>query len=146
MNPRIGDQTETKFTRRERDCLEQIRDEGSVKLVRLSKYLNVKPPTAYSIVQRLIGKGAVSRDKNNTIMLTALGEKNAESIIFRHRVLETLLTKNGVSVSDACTECKKLDFLISDKVAKELFIRLKEPKLCPHGKPIRILQNSANMV
>ena len=137
---------EIKFTRRERDCLEQIRDEGSVKLVRLSKDLNVRPPTAYSIVQRLIGKGAVLKDKNNTITLTAFGEKNAERIIFRHRVLETLLTNNGVSINDACTECKKLDFLISDRVANELFRRLKEPKLCPHGRPIRVSQDSANVV
>ena len=135
-----------KFTRRERDCLEQINNEGRVTLVRLSKDLDVKSPTAHSIVKRLIEKGVVSRDKNNAIMLTTFGERNVARIIFRHRVLETLLARNGVNVNDACAECRKLDFLVSDKVANELFKKLREPRLCPHGLPIRIQQNSANTV
>ncbi|MGC8478876.1 MAG: metal-dependent transcriptional regulator [Candidatus Micrarchaeia archaeon] len=127
-----------KFTRRERDCLEEIRRAEEINLTRLSRVLNIKPPTTLALAQRLVKKGMVLRDKNNLFRLTEAGEKSFEKIIFRHRVLETLLANNGVSANDACRECKKMDFLVSDKVVKELFKKLHEPKDCPHGKPIRI--------
>ncbi len=130
------------FTRRERDCLEQVRKEGGITLVRLSKGLRIKPSTAHALVLRLVRKGAMSKDRNNVLRLTPTGERSVERIIFRHRVLEILLANNGVSADEACAECKKMDFLMSDKVANELFERLRRPKVCPHGNPIRIAPKS----
>ena len=130
-----------KFTQRERDCLSIILTEKRITLKRLSSRLGVKPPTAHSLVGRLAGRGLVLKDENNAIGLTRLGTKNAEEMMFKHRVMETLLSKNGVRKDEACAECKKLDFLLSDKIAEEIFEKLNRPKFCPHGKPIIEMKN-----
>ncbi|MCL5100308.1 MAG: metal-dependent transcriptional regulator [Candidatus Marsarchaeota archaeon] len=129
------------ITRREKDCLAVIADEGSIKLTRLSKRLGIKPSTAYMLVKRLAGAGMVKRSKDGLVEMTRLGMEEEDGIRFRHRVIETLLARNGVGVKEACSECNKLDFLISNKTAIKIFEKLREPGLCPHGKPIRPVRN-----
>ncbi len=126
-----------KITKRERDCLEIITNNGSIKLTRLSKTLGVKPSTAYILVKKLTKSGMVKRSIDGLIEATAAGRKEAEGIKFRHRVMETLLARNGVDLKEACSECDKLDFVISDRTAAEIFEKLHKPGVCPHGKPIR---------
>ena len=125
------------FTRRERDCIEDIAYAKSTTLTNLSNALKVKAPTAYSLVQRLVKKQVIKRDENNLITLTKFGRKCASDIMFKHRVFETLLAKNGVPLDAACKECRKIDFILSDTVAMEIFSKLNAPSRCPHGKPIR---------
>ncbi|MEM3227576.1 MAG: metal-dependent transcriptional regulator [Candidatus Micrarchaeaceae archaeon] len=127
------------LTQRERDCLTIISEENGIKLARLSQRLKVKPPTAFMLVKRLIGMEAIRRDRNGLIVLTRRGENEAKRIKFKHRVMETLLSKNGVKIEEACNECKKLDFLISYNVAMEIFKKMDKPSNCPHGKPIKAL-------
>ncbi len=124
------------FTRRERDCIEKVADAGSINLTKLSSALGIRAPTAYSLVKRLVRKQILEKDKNNLIILTSLGRKYAGDMAFRHRVLETLFAKNGVPLGEACRECRKIDFILSEETVIDIFNKLKKPSRCPHGKPI----------
>mgnify|MGYP001626415290 CR=1 FL=1 len=111
------------FTRRERDCMEKVADAGSINLTKLSSALGIR-------------KQILEKDKNNLIILTSLGRKYAGDMAFRHRVLETLFAKNGVPLGEACRECRKIDFILSEETVIDIFNKLKKPSRCPHGKPI----------
>ncbi len=125
-----------RFTKRERDCLIAMLDSNEIRLSRLSGMLGIKAPTAYVIAERLIRKKAVEKDSNNLLRLTGFGINEAKGILFKHRVLETLLVSNGTGIDEACEECKKFDYLLSPKLADELFESLHRPCTCPHGKKI----------
>ncbi len=125
-----------RFTKRERDCLIAMLDSNEIRLSRLSNMLGITAPTAYALAERLIKKNAIERDSNNLLRLTAIGKNEAKGILFRHRVLETLLVNNGTGIEEACEECKKIDYLLSPKLADELFESLHRPCTCPHGKKI----------
>ncbi|MGC8568120.1 MAG: metal-dependent transcriptional regulator [Candidatus Micrarchaeia archaeon] len=124
------------ITKKERDCIFALKNAGGLSLTRLSRMLSIKPPTAYTLVERMISKNMVKKDANGTIVLTGKGEKEYKRIEFNHRVLETLMFNNGGNLKEACKECRKIDYLIDNKLARQIYNGLNSPCSCPHGKPI----------
>ncbi|MGC8730470.1 MAG: metal-dependent transcriptional regulator [Candidatus Micrarchaeia archaeon] len=125
------------ITKRERDCLMALYEGGELTLSRISGKLSIRPPTTHELVEKLIAYGLVERDENNVLHLTQEGRKEAGKIEFKHRVLETLIFKNGGNLEEACEECKKVDYMLDSQLAHELYVGLKRPCSCPHGKPIK---------
>ncbi|MEM0148496.1 MAG: metal-dependent transcriptional regulator [Candidatus Micrarchaeaceae archaeon] len=125
------------ITKRERDCLMALYENGGLTLSRMSKKLSIKPPTAYELAKKLVSSNLIEKDENNVLRLTEKGAKKSEEIEFKHRVLETLMFNNGGDLEGACEECKKIDYMLDDRLAHEIYEGMKKPCICPHGKPIK---------
>ena len=127
-------------SKRERDCLVSL-VEGSAKgfplrLYQIATLLRVKPPTALNVVRRLEQKG-LAQSKDGMTLLTELGDRTAKRILLVHRTYESLLCQSGVSEKSACSEAADVDFIIPEEEARLILKKIGNPRLCPHGKPIR---------
>lgn len=110
---------------------------GEVNLSDLSKSLEVKAPTANSMVKRLSEKGRVAYRRYQPLLLTELGKLDAALIIRRHRLAEMYLAeKMGFGWEEVHAIAEQMEHL----KCPEFFDRMDEllgfPKIDPHGSPI----------
>ena len=127
------------LTRRERDCVVAIHENGSrgfpIRLSEIAKIMQLKPPTVIEILKRLESKGLVSREKG-MVVLTDSGKESYYFIVNCHRILETIFVDSGVDLAEACKEVSAFDYMIDSNSAMKLLAFAGKPKTCPHGKPI----------
>ena len=127
------------LTRRERDCVVAIRENGStefpIRLSEIAKIMGLKPPTVIEILKRLEYKGLVTREKG-MVVLTDSGKESYNYIVNCHRILETLFVESGIDLEEACKEVSAFDYMIGSGSAMKLSTFVGRPKACPHGKPI----------
>ncbi len=86
--------------------------------------------------QRLVEKGLV-RTSGRELCLTKEGERQAETVVRRHRLAERLMADvleldEEISASTAC----RFEHVLSDEVTESICILLGHPTQCPHGHPI----------
>ncbi|HDH07246.1 MAG TPA: metal-dependent transcriptional regulator [Thermoproteales archaeon] len=129
------------LTRRQVDYLIAIYELGGVeKPVPPSKValkLGVNKVTAVLIMKKLAKKKYVKYFKWKGAQLTKLGVLLAEKIIWRHRVLETLLFKYlALELEEACKCAKDIEYTTPDYLVAKICEKLGHPTTCPHGKPI----------
>ncbi|AAT43564.1 metal-dependent transcriptional regulator [Picrophilus oshimae] len=126
------------ITKKERDCIVKIKElSGSFppRLSDLAVGLNIKPPTAIELLERLERKGLIKKE-HGMIILTDNGNNEYSKIMLAHRTYETLLSMSGVSAEDACLQAEKIDYLMEPESMRHVLKSLGSPEKCPHGKPI----------
>lgn len=134
--------TSNSVTKRERDFLISIHEESEsgddfpLRLHEVARMLNVKPPTALNVVNRLRVKGLLD-SKEGMIVLTEKGHDVTKSILMVHRTFESLFCQSGIPESSACSEASEIDYIIPEDNAAKVLERIDSPSECPHGKPIR---------
>ncbi len=130
---------EIRITKKERDALiilgNHIDEEFPVRLVDLSDEMSLKPPTILNLLKRLEDKGYVEREKGMTV-LTKSGVSRYREIVENHRILETLMVKNGMDLDRACVISENIDFLIDHESIDNIFEKIGKPSKCPHGRKI----------
>ncbi|AKA48022.1 iron-dependent repressor [uncultured archaeon] len=128
-------------TKKERDCLlvlSRLQDgEFPARLSEISRDMGIKAPTALNIIERLEEKSMVER-KKGMVLLTKEGEATVSSLLFIHRVMETLFVTSGVPTDNACEEVEKFDYLIPVSSASKVSKSIGSPKMCPHGEAIEL--------
>ena len=67
--------------------------EGPVSTSAVADMLDVTPPTASSMLEKLEGRGLLEREKYEGVRLTTEGETVALEVVRHHRLLETYLTE-----------------------------------------------------
>ncbi len=132
---------QSRLTARGEEYLEAIlnmRMEGNAVLAaRLAERLMVSPPTVAGALSRLKRDGLIRVNTRKEIGLTAKGEREAISIVRRHRLVERLLTDVlDVEWSECHDEACRIEHAISPTVERKLYERLGKPATCPHGNPI----------
>ncbi len=132
---------QSRLTARGEEYLEAIlnmRMEGNAVLAaRLAERLMVSPPTVAGALSRLKRDGLIRVNTRKEIGLTAKGEREAISIVRRHRLVERLLTDVlNVEWSECHDEACRIEHAISPTVERKLYERLGKPATCPHGNPI----------
>jgi DtxR family Mn-dependent transcriptional regulator len=115
-----------------------ISNEGeAVRSARLADWLSVSRPTVTVAVRRMSRDGLVRLNARKEIELTPKGNRMAESIVRRHRIMERWLTDGlGLDWVTADEEAARLEHAVSDVVEKRLYEVLGRPATCPHGNPI----------
>ncbi|MDS0258401.1 metal-dependent transcriptional regulator [Haloarcula sp. S1CR25-12] len=103
----------------------------------IAEMLEVTPPTATSMVEKLADRGLVEREKYKGVTLTPEGETVALEVIRHHRLLETFLTEElGYDWSEVHEEAEILEHHISEVFERRLAAALDDPEVDPHGDPI----------
>lgn len=98
------------------DYLEMIyrlsRDTGFTRINDLASALNVQPPSATKMVQKLAEIGFVNYEKYGMILLSARGETMGKALLERHQLLESFLKLLGVT-EGVLEETEKIEHTIS---------------------------------
>jgi DtxR family Mn-dependent transcriptional regulator len=103
----------------------------------IAESLDVTPPTATSMMEKLEDRGFVEREKYKGVRLTAEGRQIALEVIRHHRLLETYLTERlGFDWAAVHEEADRLEHHISEEFERRVAAELDDPEVDPHGDPI----------
>ena len=115
----------------------QEKNAGLASTTETAKYLHLSKSTVSERLKELRSAGLIVPDKYSSIKLTVRGRKIAQSLTFKHRILEVFLhSKLKIPRSQIHTEANRLEHGMSDAVAKKLHQFLGNPKHDPHGMNI----------
>lgn len=119
------------------ETIYNMRAEGkTVIAARLAERLHVTPPSVSGTLRRMVRDGLV-RYEGRELALTPLGQRTAEQIIRRHRLVECLLTEMlGLGWAEAHQEATRLEHAVSPRLEERIATVLGHPRTCPHGNPI----------
>jgi len=103
----------------------------------LAQHLDVTPASATKMIKRLTEKGFVEHIPYKGASLTKEGEFRALSVVRRHRLLETFLSKTLELGSEQLhDEAERLEHALSDELEEAIANYLGNPTRDPHGHPI----------
>ncbi len=95
------------------DYLEMIyrlsRDKGYTRMRDLAAALNVQPPAATRMVQKLAAMKLINYQKYGILELEELGKKIGASLLLRHNTVERFLRTIGVKESELLEETEKIE-------------------------------------
>ncbi len=103
----------------------------------LANHLGVTPASATNMIQKLSKEGLVDYIPYKGASLTGKGVKEALSVVRRHRLLESFLSKTlDLSREDLHVEAERLEHALSKELEHEIAKYLGNPIRDPHGHPI----------
>src|SRR5438067_10766867 len=103
----------------------------------IARAMQLSPPTVHEMLGRLEQDGYVVRADDKSLRFSADGQKQAEAIVRRHRLLERFLTDVvGVAWDDVHEEAERLEHAMSPRFEAYVRSAVGDAKTCPHGHPI----------
>jgi DtxR family transcriptional regulator, Mn-dependent transcriptional regulator len=103
----------------------------------IARAMHLSPPTVHEMLGRLEQDGYVLRADDKTLRFSPDGQKHAEAIVRRHRLIERFLTDVvGVAWDDVHEEAEKLEHAMSPVFETWMVSAIGDAKTCPHGHPI----------
>lgn len=91
---------------------------GFTRINELSAALNVQPPSATKMVQKLSELKLIKYEKYGVIMLEEKGRQLGERLIKRHNVIADFLGLLGVPDVEILTETEKIEHTVSESTMK----------------------------
>jgi len=92
-------------------------NKGFTRINDLSNSLNVQPPSATKMVQKIADLKLANYEKYGYIILTEEGKKIGEGLLKRHMIVEEFLTYLGVSDS-VLEEAEKIEHILDEETLK----------------------------
>ena len=116
-------------------ALEQ--SESKIKAAILASRLKTSPSTVHATLSRMQRDELIDIDKKKEITLSKAGLERAETMIRRHRLVETFLCdKLGIAWHEVHQHAHVLEHGLTPLVEEKLAEFLGFPESCPHGTPI----------
>lgn len=104
------------------DYLEMIyrlsKDTGFTRISELSEALNVHPPSATRMVQKLGLMNLLQYERYGVILLKAEGKKLGELLLAKHNIIEVFFRLIGVNPDKLLAETEKVEHTLSDETVK----------------------------
>ena len=134
-------------------CCDAVRSEAMAKYLRViyllsfkappvltsdvAARLGVAPPSVSAMLRRLGNAGLLAASGSGGITLTEHGQRHAQDVIRRHRLIETFLVRAaGMSWDEVHDEAEALQHAVSDLLIDRIDAALGHPRRDPHGDPI----------
>ena len=115
----------------------QERNNGYATTTETARYLHLSKSTVSERLKDLMRDGLVVPDKYSSIKLTSRGQRIAQAITFKHRIIEVFLHSTlKIPREKVHAESHRLEHGVSDAVAQKLKHFLGNPKYDPHGMRI----------
>jgi len=109
----------------------------------LAHWLSVSRPAVTAALRRLKKDGMVVIKGDGRIQLTSQGRHVAEQTLFRHHLIERMLSEIfGMPWCEIHEEAERLEHAVSPAFEKKLVEKLGENDVCPHGNSL-ILKSPA---
>lgn len=131
----------TQLSKTEEDYLKALlaisEQQEEINMGGLSRLLDVKTPTATSMIKKLSAKGLVSYEKYKPLALTDSGMKEAALILRKHRLTEMFLVeKMGFGWEEVHDIAEQVEHISSPRFFEKMDELMGYPKFDPHGSPI----------
>jgi DtxR family Mn-dependent transcriptional regulator len=105
----------------------------------LARAMQLSAPTVHEMVGRLERDGQITRASDKMISFTADGQREAEEIVSKHRLIERFLTDVvGVPWDDVHEEAERLEHAMSPRFEAYVRASVGDAETCPHGHPIAV--------
>ena len=105
----------------------------------VARAMQLSPPAVHEMVGRLERDGYITRSAEKVISFTATGERLAEEIVGRHRLIERFLTDVlGIPWDEVHEEAERLEHAMSPVLEERMLAAIGDATTCPHGHPIRV--------
>ncbi|NLV16877.1 MAG: MarR family transcriptional regulator [Syntrophomonadaceae bacterium] len=99
------------------DYLEMVyrlsRESGFTRVNELAAALNVQPPSASKMIQKMSDQGLVDYEKYGYVVLTSKGQQMGGELLYRHQLVEEFLIILGVS-KGLLEQIEKIEHTLSD--------------------------------
>lgn len=104
------------------DYLEMIyrlsKDTGFTRINELSEALNVHPPSATRMVQKLGVMNLLQYERYGVILLRAEGKRLGELLLARHDIIESFFRLFGIKEEKILAETEKVEHTLSDETVQ----------------------------
>ncbi len=90
-------------------------DTGFTRIHELSSALNVRPPSATKMVQRLAELKLIKYEKYGVLILEENGKLLGSELLKRHNIIENFIKIIGVDETNALEETEKIEHTVSTK-------------------------------
>lgn len=111
--------------------------EGPVATSDIAEAVEVTPPTATSMMEKLEERELVEREKYAGVRLTPEGKTVALEVVRHHRLIEAYLAEHlGYDWAEVHDEADRLEHHISEDFEERVAKKLGDPEVDPHGDPI----------
>jgi len=105
----------------------------------LAHWLSVTRPAVTAALKRLKKDGMVTVKSDGRIQLTSQGRQIAEQTIFRHHLIERMLSEIfGMPWYEIHEEAERLEHAVSPAFEKKLIEKLGNKDTCPHGNSLAL--------
>ena len=105
----------------------------------VARAMQLSAPTVHEMIGRLERGELITRGPDKVISFTAEGERQAEEIVGRHRLIERFLTDVlGIPWDEVHEEAERLEHAMSPVLEQRMLAAIGDATTCPHGHPIRV--------
>jgi DtxR family transcriptional regulator, Mn-dependent transcriptional regulator len=105
----------------------------------VARAMRLSAPTVHEMIGRLERGDLITRGPDKVISFTAEGERQAEEIVGRHRLIERFLTDVlGIPWDEVHEEAERLEHAMSPVLEERMLAAIGDATTCPHGHPIRV--------
>jgi DtxR family Mn-dependent transcriptional regulator len=105
----------------------------------LAHWLSVTRPAVTMALKRLARDGLVRVGQDGRVQLTRDGREIAEKTIFRHHLIERMLTEIfDMPWHEVHEEAERLEHAVSPAFEEKLVKKLGHKDVCPHGNGLRL--------
>ena len=129
------------LSKRDLDCIGSVHSLSSegwpARVKDVAGMMEVSPPTAVQFLDKLRSMGLVEKGPSG-YRLSKRGSDCFNETTRAHRLMETLLVRNGLSLEEACLVSSSLYFPIDGADLEKLCANMRHPDTCPHGRPIPV--------
>ncbi len=133
--------TSLTLSRRDYDYIESVHALSSrgwpARVKDIAATLKVAPPTAVEFLDKLVSRSLVERGPSG-YRLSKAGIACFNGATRTHRLFETLLTRSGIPLEEACRISSGFGSTINEADLERLCAHMSHPEKCPHGKPIPV--------
>jgi DtxR family Mn-dependent transcriptional regulator len=109
----------------------------------LAQSLGVSRPAVTAALKRLAKDSLVRVTKDSSVRLTDQGREIAQRTIFRHHLIERMLTEIfGMPWYAVHDEAERMEHAVSPAFEKKLVEKLGASDICPHGNSFNMLSDA----
>ena len=105
----------------------------------VARAMRVSAPSVHEMIGRLERGGLITRGPDKVIAFTEDGERQAQEIVSRHRLIERFLTDVlGIPWDEVHEEAERLEHAMSPILEERMLAAIGDASTCPHGHPIHV--------
>jgi DtxR family transcriptional regulator, iron-dependent repressor len=105
----------------------------------VARAMRVSAPSVHEMIGRLERGELITRGADKVIEFTGTGEREAQEIVSRHRLIERFLTDVlGIPWDEVHEEAERLEHAMSPVLEERMLAAIGDATTCPHGHPIHV--------